>query len=210
MIVWPAKDPDEVTDYSWNVPLDSGDAISSYTVTRTSGDVTLDSDSNTDTAVTVWLSGGTDASSSTFTLRAVTDGGRTFEETATISIVSSANSLTAAFLARYPAFAAVPSQTIAYWIADAQTIVGTNWPTDQRDAGVLTYAAHSMAENGIGVSSGAAQGVTGFKSGTFSVQQSDAAANRTGLSATIYGRQYLDMCRRVFGGARLVVTANHV
>ena len=110
---------------------------------------------------------------------------------------------------RFPAFAAVADDTVNYWIADAENLVGTNWPYPDRDIGIVTLAAHNMASIGLGNGT-APQGVTSFKSGTFSVQMSDKAASATGYASTIYGRQYLDMCQRLFGGARLVRTSDHV
>jgi len=110
---------------------------------------------------------------------------------------------------RFPAFAAVADDTVNYWIADAENLVGTNWPDPDRDIGIVTLAAHNMASIGLGNGT-APQGVTSFKSGTFSVQMSDKAASATGYASTIYGRQYLDMCQRLFGGARLVRTSDHV
>lgn len=52
------KDPDKVCDWAfdWTGWL-AGDTIASYVMTVESG-LTKDTDSNTDTAVTVWLSGG--------------------------------------------------------------------------------------------------------------------------------------------------------
>lgn len=75
------KDPDAVLDYVWDWTswLESGDTISSYTVTVASGDVVLDSDSNTSSAVTAWFSGGTTFSSATCQI--VTAEGRTDERT---------------------------------------------------------------------------------------------------------------------------------
>lgn len=112
----------------------------------------------------------------------------------------------------YPAFASVADATVDYWIARAERQVGENWPDDDRPDGVMAYAAHGMAESGIISTggSGSTQGAISIKSGTFSASVSEAAANRTGLSATIYGRQYLDMCQRIFGGIRLVRTSDHV
>ena len=56
------KDPDAVKDYKWDWSdwLASGETISTATVTADAG-ITKDSDSitDTDTSVTVWLSGGT-------------------------------------------------------------------------------------------------------------------------------------------------------
>jgi len=53
------KDPDAVLDYAfdWSSWLATGETITSYTITEDTG-ITVDSDSNTDDTVTVWLSGG--------------------------------------------------------------------------------------------------------------------------------------------------------
>jgi hypothetical protein len=54
------KDPDAVLDYQWDWSewLAAGETISSFDTTIPTG-LTLDSESNTNTAVTAWLSGGT-------------------------------------------------------------------------------------------------------------------------------------------------------
>lgn len=75
-IAWETKRPDEVRDYEidWSSFL-AEDTISTSTV-AVSG-VTLDSDNNDDTTVTVWLSGGTDKTIATVTNTIETAGGRT-------------------------------------------------------------------------------------------------------------------------------------
>jgi len=54
------KDPDAVLDYQWNWSawLAVGETITSAVITVDTG-LTLDSQSNTTTTVTAWLSGGT-------------------------------------------------------------------------------------------------------------------------------------------------------
>ena len=115
----------------------------------------------------------------------------------------------AALKLRFPAFAAVADDTVQYWIDDADRLIRDNWPDDDRAIGVIALAAHNMASLGLGKGT-APQGVTSFKSGTFSVTMYDKAASATGYSSTIYGRQYLAMCQRIFGGVRLVRTSDHV
>ena len=88
MIYWPDKDPDEVKDYSWRVPLDDGDSIASFQALG-GGSVTIDRQENTESLATVWLSGGVVGEEAVFTLRATTVAGRTFEETARLSIANS-------------------------------------------------------------------------------------------------------------------------
>ena len=109
--------------------------------------------------------------------------------------------------ARYPAFASVADATVDVWIADAEGPVGANWDDAERANGVILFAAHNMALIGLG---GAPAGVTSFKSGTFAVTVSDKLAGASGIYATIYGRMYAELCRRLFGGARVVKTADHV
>lgn len=110
---------------------------------------------------------------------------------------------------RYPAFAAVPDDAIAYWLTDAARIVTDDWGEDQ-EPGTLALAAHSMATTPGGLASGNSQipaGVTSFRSGSTSVTFSDAAAAQSaqgGYGSTIYGKEFAVMLRRNVGGPRLV------
>lgn len=212
MIIWPAKDPDEVADYSWTPGLDEGDTIASHTVTLDDGDVTIDSDAHTGTKVTVWLSGGT-VGVSTFTLRVTTAGGRTFETAAQIAVADSSSELLTAFRIRFPAFAAVPASTVQYWLTDAGLTVTNSWIEADYQPALLTLAAHNMAMQGLDRPSGdtvgslAQMGVTGFKSASMSVNfDADTVqrANSGGYSATKYGQQFAVYLRRNVGGPRLV------
>lgn len=211
MIIWPAKDPDEVADYSWTPGLDAGDTIASHTVTLDDGDVAIDSDAHTDTKVTVWLSGGT-VGVSAFTLRVTTTGGRTFETAAQIAVAELSSALITAFRIRFPAFSAVSAETILYWITDAETIVTDSWAAADIEPAKLTLAAHNLALSGAGstggaVSSLAAMGVTDFKSASMSVSFDAETVRRSGnggYSSTRYGVQFLTYLRRNVGGPRLV------
>lgn len=194
-----AKDPEEVLDYPWPVPLDAGDAISAFTAVRVSGDVVLDSTSHTDSIGTIWLSGGTDGTASVFTLTAETDAGRIFETAVVISVVDAASASVAEFLIRYPAFAAVSVAVITYWIKDAEQIVGDLCGSTYRDRAVFALAAHNLAASGYGSSAGDAgglanSGVTSFKSASMSVQFSSEVIGQKasgGYNSTPYGREYL-------------------
>ena len=94
------KDPDSVLDYKFDFAgltngngdcdwLESGETISSRTVTVSSG-LTKDSDSITDTntSVTVWLSGGTAGNVYTVACKVTTSLGRTVERTITIRVAN--------------------------------------------------------------------------------------------------------------------------
>lgn len=107
--------------------------------------------------------------------------------------------------ARYPAFTAVADATVDVWLEDAATFADASWPDADRRVAVMAYAAHRLAELGMGAGAIPA-GVTSFRSGSFSANVSDAQASRTGLSATVYGREFLALRRRSFAGPRLAWT----
>lgn len=103
--------------------------------------------------------------------------------------------------ARYPAFTSVADATVEYWLAEAAQDLA-HWPDDQRARGEMAWAAHRMAELGL-VTGTVPAGVTSFKSGTFSATVSDGIASRTGYDATVYGREFRQLARNLFGGPRL-------
>jgi len=76
-------DPDAKKDYvfDWTAFL-GADTIASYTLTAT-GDVTIASDSQTDTAVTVWVRGVDDEATGFVTCHIVTAEGREDDRTMT-------------------------------------------------------------------------------------------------------------------------------
>jgi hypothetical protein len=83
---WPSKDPDEVLDYQldWSGRLGS-DTIASSSWTVPAG-ITKNSDTNTTTVTTIWLSSGTLNSSYDLQNRVTTTGGRTMDQTVRIRI----------------------------------------------------------------------------------------------------------------------------
>ena len=93
------KDPDAVLDYKWDWKaltngsglsdwLASGEIISSHTVTVPAG-ITKDSSSQTDanTSVTAWLSGGTAGTDYTVTCQIVTNAGRTDDRSILVQVL---------------------------------------------------------------------------------------------------------------------------
>lgn len=82
------KDPNAVLDYTidWSTWLGS-DTISSSDWVVDSG-ITENSASNTTTAATIWLSGGTAGTAYAVTNRIVTAGGRTEDRTLTIVVTN--------------------------------------------------------------------------------------------------------------------------
>ena len=202
MIVWTAKDPAEIADYTWTPDLDPGDTIATFTASVTSGAVEIDSTEDTDTTGTLWLSGGADKELAMFSLTVTTAGGRTFREGAVLPIFDRATELLALFRLRYPAFAAVSDGLISYRLFDALTEVGDNWPDAQRTNARLAWSAHKLAEAGS-LGGAVPQGVTSFKSGTFSATVSDSVAGLTGMDATVYGREFVTLRRVAFAGPRM-------
>ena len=91
---WDPKDPDEVLDYNvdWQDAddpcLQAGETIATSAFSVVSGTVVIDSQSNTDTVATVWLSGGTLNERCLILNRITTSAGRTYDHTATLRIRS--------------------------------------------------------------------------------------------------------------------------
>lgn len=207
---WPPKTPDAVLDYLYDIPLDEGDTVSSYSIAVLAGSVAIDSHSRDEDKVTATLSGGLDGETTVFQVKWTTAAAREDDAIITLAVVGLQNfePRIAELRAMFPAFVSVPDATIALWLRKSDLLV-LGWPEADQNDGALYLAAHNMASLGLGKGT-APQGVTSFKSGTFSVTVSDKAASATGYDATIYGRQYLEMCRRIFGGVRLVRTSDHV
>jgi uncharacterized protein YebE (UPF0316 family) len=83
------KDPQSVLDYGWDwTPwLDTGETITTATITPDPG-ITVQSQSNTTTGVTVWLAGGTDGTRYSIACRVTTSAGRTDERTIKVTVVN--------------------------------------------------------------------------------------------------------------------------
>ena len=88
-LVFPAKDPQEVLDYTidWSARIDDNDVIETSTFTLVSGSgLTLGSQSNDDTSTTVWLSAGTLGTTYEILNHIITEDGREMEQTVKIKI----------------------------------------------------------------------------------------------------------------------------
>lgn len=220
---WPAKDPDAVTDYTFTIPLDEGDSVSSSTFTKVSGDAVIDSSDRAAAVWTAWISGGTLGETNVFRVAWVTSGGRTDEDYVTLLIATSdyvtleltdyTKPLPQHLVAKYPAFADVPTATIQFWLTDAERYVDDSWTEGDYAAALMAMAAHNMAIAGLGSEAAALAGIpTGiskFKSGQLDVSFTDDAANSrtTGaLASTRYGAEYAMLLRRNRGGARVTPT----
>lgn len=223
MSTWTSKDPEAVTDYQYTIPLDTGDAVSSYTLTRLAGSVVIDSHSNAGAVVTAWLSGGVDGETSVFRIAWETTGGRDDDDVVTLFVSSHeyealgltdyAKPLPPHLKARYPAFAAVEAGTIQYWLTDAERYVTDVWSEGDYAAALMALAAHNMALAGLGTDgaalSGVPAGITRMKSGSLELGFTDAAANARmsgTLDSTRYGQEYRSLLQRNRGGPRVAPT----
>lgn len=113
-------------------------------------------------------------------------------------------------IARYPPFADVAEGTITYWLTDAARFVDTSWTETDYAPALIAAAAHHMAMNGLGSEAALPQGVTSFKSGTFSATVDASQAAATGWKATRFGQDYLTLLRRNKGGARVISVGREV
>lgn len=82
------KDPSAVLDYrvDWATWLTASETITTSTWPVVPAGITKDSDTNTTTTATIWLSGGTLNTEYVITNRIVTNQGRTDERSITITI----------------------------------------------------------------------------------------------------------------------------
>ena len=200
MIIWPAKSPGSTLDYTWMPALDTGDTIVAFTATVTAGSATIATTNFTTTQGLVWLEGGLDGENITLILTVTTQGGRVIEEAALLPI-RVPNPLIGAFRLQYPEFALQSDEVIRVALEGAA--LSDAWPDTAQDKAKMALAAHSIASGGV---SDIPQGVTSFKSGTFSASMTTEAANRwsQGLRSTRYGIEYLALVRQYFGGTVIV------
>lgn len=117
----------------------------------------------------------------------------------------------AALIARYPAFVAVPVETIDIHIADALGGVDASWIEADYAPAIAALAAHNMALLGIGdhgeLAGFTRAGVTRIRTGNFDAGFSDrkaGTASAGGFDATPYGQRYKVLLRRSKGGPRLI------
>ena len=83
------KDPDEDLDYQfdWTGSLEEDETIASYTLTVPTG-ITSHDDSNTDTAVIFWLSGGTAGETYRIECEITTSASRVYKRSLDMLIVT--------------------------------------------------------------------------------------------------------------------------
>lgn len=229
-LTWEAKDSDEVKDYAvdWSATLDAGDSISISALSVLSGSVNIDSQTHDDTTTTCFLSGGIDGETSVFQARITTAGGRTFEQTIVLPVVSSATTDLALtghaaptpqnLIDMYPAFAAVSRSAIQLRLTMAGQSVDTTWEEGDYPFAIMALAAHLLETDGFGTGAAAQAAAAGagefksMKSGALSLERFDTKSVSGGgytspYAATRYGREYLRLLRLNRGGPRVTGTA---
>lgn len=116
----------------------------------------------------------------------------------------------AAFKARYPEFASVPDATVMIFLAEALLEVDDTWPQQFIGRGHALATAHALKLEGYGSASAGAvaglpnlQNVTRFKALDLEISFSEKNVERAAadsFSATTYGRQFVELRARLFGG----------
>lgn len=113
----------------------------------------------------------------------------------------------ATFVARFPAFVAVPQATVDAAIVRSARNVDMSWFEADYTEGRNLMTAHLLAVDGLGTSADAkaiASGAAGFKSirsGALSLDRGDNV-DMDGLGSTTYGRRFLALARLNRGGPR--------
>lgn len=203
-MAWPAKDPSEILDYSWTVPLDIGDTIAAHSAVVVSGTVVIASSTVTGAIVTAFITGGVAGETAILRFDATTTGGRKHEDTLLLPIIDSANAFELAFKAAFPAFEETSSSAIAFWYARAGRIVTSAYGDDEEYAAML-LTAHYLTLQGFGAGAEAQRaskfgGATNIKSGSLSLSWEGAGASSEGIRSTSYGKLFFPFLR-VHGGS---------
>jgi hypothetical protein len=223
-VSWNPKDPDETVNYElpWASQLVSGDTIApGGSVWSDVTGVVLEADTISDDALSTYarVSGGVDGVPASLTNTITTVDGETLELLVLLPIVANAlaplvgyeNPTPNHLVARYPAFAVVPYQTIAIHLNDALSGVDESWEQADYAPAIIALAAHNMSLLGMGdegeVAGYRRAGVSSLRDGAFSVSFNEkcvGAASGGKFEATQYGRIYATLLRRNRGGPRLV------
>lgn len=213
---WPAKDPDENADFALNWTLDTGDSIatSAWAFDVQAG-LVEGVKSFTASQSKIWLSGGTHGLTGVLTNTITTAGGREFQDSVSIAIVSTypVQALTPGYViptpatlkAVFPAFAGVSDVAVQFWIDRATRMVDTTWMELDYAQAIMLLACHYMVGAGLGTGAEAeanAQGMSGFqtiRSGLLTLSrgttsQSDASMGEWGT--TVYGRAFYWLAKR--------------
>jgi len=115
------------------------------------------------------------------------------------------------FVDRFPRFQAVGTTEINRALTEAARRVDETWTEDDFQEARMLYAAHVLTLDGHGegaeseIAKAGAMGFRSFRSGSLSLDRSDAGGGM--LGQTSYGLRFLELMRRNCGGP---VVANGV
>lgn len=108
--------------------------------------------------------------------------------------------------AMYPAFAAVPDDTVSAYIVRANRMVDSTWTEGDYADAIMLLACHLMTLTGLGAGAEAqvnAQGMAGFKtirSGQLTLERGSGAGDGSNVpdewSGSVYGRQFYWLLKR--------------
>jgi Protein of unknown function (DUF4054) len=117
------------------------------------------------------------------------------------------NMITAASVKmRFPAFVDTPDSQIEYAIEEAQRWVDDTWLPDDQVPAMLYLSAHYLAVALMVAESGTGQIVQSERIGQLSTTFVTVTQppNSRDLQTTVFGRRYLDLLHRNFGGGIVV------
>lgn len=113
----------------------------------------------------------------------------------------------AKFKAVKPSFADVDDDVIQYYLDTAALSVGSAWPDNMYQAGIISLTCHLMTLEGLGTSDEAKTAVSGgmvrLKSASVDVQVSQVAADaiaKGGYEATSCGREFARLMGMLHAG----------
>jgi hypothetical protein len=207
-MTWTAKDPNEILDYSWPVPLDASDSIATHTAIVASGTVVIVSSEVQTNSIVVRVSGGAAGETALIKLTSDTAGGRVFEATFPLQIVDSDAEST--FKAVFPSFADTPRYAVSYWQARAAQVITDDYGMDKAHATML-LTAHYLTMQGHGSDASAQRmgkfgGATRVKSGMLELAWD---GGKDGFMATKYGEELWPIIRaHNIGGVTSTGTIN--
>lgn len=106
-------------------------------------------------------------------------------------------------VARFPAFASVPTSAVAGALAESAGRVDATWIEADAPIAAMLYAAHVLTLDGLGTgaeAAAAAAGALGFqsmRSGSLSLERRPPSGRDAGslLQETTYGRRFLALLR---------------
>jgi len=117
------------------------------------------------------------------------------------------NMITAAAVKmRFPALVGTPDSQIEFAIEEAQRWVDDTWLPGDRIPAMLYLSAHFLALAAMAAESGTGQLVQSERIGQLSTTFATVSQPPTArdLQTTLFGRRYLDLLRRNFGGGLVV------